>query len=102
MSVNEGRLPKYLVISRGPTLVTLGSKLYWADAGGVGVPPKIGKANMDGTQLQVLVRDIQHPLSLAIDIQTKVLYWSTENPPSVSEGCTRIRQLRMISGAKHV
>ena len=63
---------------------SISRKLYWADAGGVGVPPKIGKASMDGSNPQVLVRDTQHPLSLAIDIQTKVIYWSTENPPAVS------------------
>ena len=40
---------------------------------------------MDGTSPEVLVNDTQHPLSLAIDIPTKVIYWSTENPPSVSD-----------------
>lgn len=50
----------------------------------MGVPPKIGKADMDGSNAELLLRVQESPLSIAVDTEFKVIYWSTENPPSVS------------------
>lgn len=43
-------------------------KLYWLDEGGFGIPRKIYKANMDGTEVLNLFTDIGQPLSLIIDL----------------------------------
>ncbi|KAK9880927.1 hypothetical protein WA026_013260 [Henosepilachna vigintioctopunctata] len=58
-------------------------KLYWADEGGFGVPQKIGKANMDGSLPIILVDNVERPESLAIDIENKMLYFSTQFPPLI-------------------
>ncbi|XP_044762088.1 low-density lipoprotein receptor-related protein 2 [Coccinella septempunctata] len=58
-------------------------KLYWADEGGYGVPQKIGKANMDGSSSIILVDNVERPEALAIDIENKMLYYSTQFPPLV-------------------
>lgn len=56
--------------------------MYWADEGGFGVPPKIGKANMDGSSSSVLVSgDV--PLAITIDLDTKRIFYSIQYPPAV-------------------
>lgn len=61
------------------------SKLYWADQGGFGVPPKIGKINMDGSNSIVLINDEYTPESIAIDLEQKNIYYSTQYPSSVNK-----------------
>lgn len=51
-------------------------KMYWIDEGGAGVPAKLAKANMDGTQSKILTRDIEKPTGLTIDYDKNVLYYS--------------------------
>lgn len=58
-------------------------KLYWVDEGGFGVPPKIGRVNMDGTNAMVLTEEVDNPESITIDIERKMLYFSTTHPPSI-------------------
>ena len=58
-------------------------KLYWTDEGGAGVPQKIGKVNMDGSNSVILVEDVERPDAITIDLDTKTLYFSTQFPPSV-------------------
>lgn len=58
-------------------------KLYWADEGGYGVPQKIGKANMDGSSSIILVDNVERPEALTIDIENKMLYYSTQYPPLI-------------------
>lgn len=58
-------------------------KLYWADQGGYGVPPKIGKINMDGSNPQVLINDGHTPEAIAIDLEQKDIYYSTQYPTNV-------------------
>ena len=59
--------------------------LYWLDQGGAGVPAKIGKANMDGTNPKVLVSDrLTNPEFLTIDPDTDMLYFSSSQPALVS------------------
>ncbi|XP_037869964.1 low-density lipoprotein receptor-related protein 2 isoform X2 [Bombyx mori] len=58
-------------------------KMYWSDEGGYGVPPKIGKANMDGTNSIILVDTIERPEAITIDIERKIVYFSTQYPATV-------------------
>jgi low density lipoprotein-related protein 2 len=59
-------------------------KLYWLDQGGAGVPAKIGKANMDGSAPEVLVRDnMTDPEALTLDPETEMLYFSSSFKPKV-------------------
>lgn len=55
-------------------------KLYWVDEGGFGVPPKIGKVNMDGSKPVILLTDIQRPEAITIDLKEKMLYFSAQYP----------------------
>ena len=58
--------------------------LYWLDQGGAGVPAKIGKAGMDGSNPSVLVSDgLTRPEFLAIDPDTDMLYFSSSQPAKV-------------------
>ncbi|KAI5632398.1 low-density lipoprotein receptor domain class A domain-containing protein [Phthorimaea operculella] len=59
-------------------------KLYWSDEGGYGVPSKIGKANMDGTKPVILVDAIERPEGIAVDVDKKIIYFSSQYPASVS------------------
>lgn len=58
-------------------------KLYWTDEGGYGVPQKVGKMNMDGTKSVVLVDNVEKPDAIVIDIENKMIYFSTQFPASV-------------------
>lgn len=58
-------------------------KLYWTDEGGHGVPQKIAKVNMDGSNPIILVDNIERPDALTIDIDNKLLYYSTRYPPII-------------------
>ncbi|GAB6028318.1 hypothetical protein CHUAL_002491 [Chamberlinius hualienensis] len=52
-------------------------KLYWLDFGGVNVPAKVGKVDMDGRNPVVLVKSgITHPEYITIDLSNRQLYWS--------------------------
>lgn len=54
-------------------------KLFWADEGGYGVPQKIGRVNMDGTKPVILQKLNERPVAVTIDLDTKLIYFSTEN-----------------------
>jgi hypothetical protein len=58
------------------------------DDGGFGVPPKIGKVNMNGSNPVVLVEGSIRPLAITIDIEKKTLYFSEEYPSFVSKNKT--------------
>ncbi|KAI5717758.1 hypothetical protein M8J77_010754 [Diaphorina citri] len=57
-------------------------KLYWIDEGGNGVPLKIGKANMDGSNASILVSGQLYE-ALALDLENGMLYYSTEGAVKV-------------------
>ena len=57
--------------------------MYWLDEGGSGVPAKLAKANMDGTESTIIVRDLNKPLSIALDYEKKVLYFSSDSMVSI-------------------
>ncbi|XP_023703710.1 low-density lipoprotein receptor-related protein 2 [Cryptotermes secundus] len=58
----------------------LDGKLYWMDEGGYGVPSKVGKVNMNGSNPIILVDDIERPEAITIDLNTKLLYFSAQYP----------------------
>ncbi|KAF5276464.1 hypothetical protein FQA39_LY06533 [Lamprigera yunnana] len=58
-------------------------KIYWTDDGGYGVPQKVGKVNMDGSNSIVLLDDVERPEAIVIDIERQTLYFSTQYPPLV-------------------
>ena len=62
-------------------------QLFWLDRGGRGVPTKIGKVNMDGTESKILIQDdLEMPDFMTIDIQKEILYFSSSHNPKV-ESC---------------
>lgn len=61
----------------------LDGKLYWTDDGSFNVPSKIGKVNMDGSNPIVLL-EINQPLAITIDIEKKLIYYSTQFPAIIA------------------
>ena len=62
-------------------------RLFWLDRGGRGVPSKVGKVNMDGSEPEVIVSgDLQQPEVLTIDLQKEILYFSSSHDPKI-ESC---------------
>lgn len=59
-------------------------KVYWTDEGGHGVPQKIGKVNMDGSNPIILIENVERPDAITIDIDKKLLYYSTRYPPFIT------------------
>lgn len=57
--------------------------LFWIDEGGSGVPAKVARVNMDGSNPIVLVDDVERPQAIAIDLDKKLVYFSTEYPAQV-------------------
>ena len=59
-------------------------KLYWLDQGGPKVPPKIGKANMDGSSPSILLsKNLSHPEFLTLDLTNDMIYFSSSNDAKV-------------------
>ncbi|XP_043484789.1 low-density lipoprotein receptor-related protein 2 [Leptopilina heterotoma] len=51
--------------------------VFWVDEGGFGVPVKIGRVNMDGTNAIILLSNLDNPEAITIDIPSKTVYFST-------------------------
>lgn len=58
-------------------------KLYWTDEGGYGVPSKIGKVNMNGSN-PVVLKEVDRPEAITIDYDKQLIYFSSQYPGSVS------------------
>ena len=59
-------------------------KLYWLDAGTGKVPPKIGKANMDGSNPSILLQgNLSQPEFLTIDLDAEKIYFSHSDEAKV-------------------
>ncbi|XP_026327983.1 low-density lipoprotein receptor-related protein 2 isoform X3 [Hyposmocoma kahamanoa] len=90
---------------RGICLDPTDGKIYWSDEGGYGVPAKIGKANMDGSNAIILVDNIERPEGITIDVEKKVIYYSTQFPASVSsvnaDGNDRKTVLSEVNGISY-
>jgi low density lipoprotein-related protein 2 len=54
------------------------------DEGGYGVPAKVGKVNMNGSNPIILLEEIERPEAITIDIYNKLLYFSAQYPSFVS------------------
>jgi low density lipoprotein-related protein 2 len=54
------------------------------DEGGYGVPAKVGKVNMNGSNPIILLEDIERPEAITIDLDSKLLYFSAQYPSFVS------------------
>lgn len=62
---------------RSIVLDPIHGKLYWLDEGGVGVPQKLAKANMDGTNAKVLIKESLHQVeALTFDFNNRRIYFS--------------------------
>ena len=57
-----------------------GGKIYWCDRGDVGnknVDPKVMRANLDGSDVEILVStDVMSPVGIALDLPNGKLYFS--------------------------
>ena len=62
------------------TLDVAGGKVYWCDRGDVGdknVDPKIMRANLDGSEVEILVStDLMSPVGIALDLANGKVYFS--------------------------
>ncbi|KAF7989294.1 hypothetical protein HCN44_007968 [Aphidius gifuensis] len=57
--------------------------IFWIDEGGNGVNEKIGRINMNGENSLILVDDTNRLEAITIDIPTKTVYYSSQNPSFV-------------------
>jgi len=71
-------------------------QVFWVDEGGFGVPQKIGRVNMDGTNPLILAENMERPEAITIDIPNKILYFSCQNPAFVKAMSTDGVNVRTI------
>jgi len=54
-------------------------KLYWLDRGGPGARRKLARANLDGSDVEVLVTNhLYNPLHFALSDDGQAVYWTDE------------------------
>lgn len=70
--------------------------IFWVDDGSFGIPTKIGRVNMDGTNPIILVDNVERPEAITIDIPTKTIYFSSLYPALIMALSTDGRNLRTI------
>lgn len=62
------------------TLDVAGGKVYWCDRGDVGdknVDPKVMRANLDGSEVEILIStDLMSPVGIALDLAKGKLYFT--------------------------
>ena len=58
-------------------------KIYWTDAGSVGVfgdkipgTGKVQRANLDGSNIETLVTELETPVGIALDVGGGKMYWT--------------------------
>ncbi|XP_012271678.1 low-density lipoprotein receptor-related protein 2 [Orussus abietinus] len=73
--------------------------VFWVDDGDFGVPMKIGRVNMDGTNPLVLVENATRLEAIAIDIPTRTIYFSQQHPTFVKAMSTDGGNVRTILSA---
>lgn len=69
--------------------------VFWTDAGGHGVPQKVARVNMDGSNPMIL-KEMPYPESITMDIEKKMLYVSTPHPAAVWVMDTTGRDARVL------
>ena len=59
--------------------------LFWLDEGGMGVPAKVARVNMDGSDSRVLYElpSNRHPEAITINAESLEIYFSTSNRATV-------------------
>lgn len=73
-----------------------GGKIYWTDAQR---NPKIGKirsANLDGSNLQDVVTELQHPVAIALDMFRRKVYWADEGTRKIQQANLNGRHVREL------
>ncbi|XP_048506028.1 low-density lipoprotein receptor-related protein 2 isoform X2 [Athalia rosae] len=70
--------------------------VFWIDDGGFGVPVKIARVNMDGSNAIVLIDNVERPEALTIDIPTKTIYWSSQYPSFIKSMSTDGQEVKTI------
>lgn len=70
--------------------------VFWVDEGGFGVPIKIGRVNMDGTDPQVLIEYEQRLEAITIDVPNNMIYFSTQHPSYVKAMTTDGKEVRTV------
>lgn len=70
--------------------------IFWVDGGSFGIPTKIGRVNMDGTNPIILVDNVERPEAITIDIPTKTIYFSSLYPALIMALSTDGQNLRTI------
>lgn len=76
-------------------------QVFWVDEGGFGVPQKIGRVNMDGSNPLILIKNLERPEAITIDIPSKTLYFSCQNPVFVKAMSTDGLNVRTILTAEN-
>lgn len=54
-------------------------KMYWTD----GRRGKIGRANLDGSEVEFLLTDMRIPYGLALDLQARQMYWTNTSTGTI-------------------
>ena len=54
-------------------------KVYFSDR----YANNIKRANLDGTDVEIVVKDTEYPVDLAIDFKTRLLYWTARKTSSI-------------------
>ncbi|CAH1789469.1 unnamed protein product [Owenia fusiformis] len=61
-------------------------KLYWLDAGGVGVPKKVAKMNLDGSEAAIIIKtDVISLKYITIDTASQTLFWSDASKQTIEK-----------------
>ena len=63
----------------GITLDLAHGKVYFSDR----YANNIKRANLDGTDVEIVVKDTDYPVDLAIDFKTRLLYWTARKAGSI-------------------
>lgn len=74
--------------------------LFWVDEGGFGVPEKIGRVNMDGSNPKILVGEYERLEAITVDVTNKMMYFSCQNPPFIVAMTTDGLNAHVIMSAK--
>jgi sugar lactone lactonase YvrE len=75
----ETLLTENLISPVGMALDTAKGKMYFTDR----YANNIKRANLDGSSVEIVVRDTDYPVDLAIDFETRTLYWTARDPGGV-------------------
>ena len=67
------KVPARLSTPTVPVETPIGQYIYWADVGGT---DKIQRSNLDGSDVQELISDLERPTGIALDMSGGKIYWT--------------------------